>query len=291
MELRLENKGKISVLYLDKINVILGKNQSGKTHKLKQLESIFNGNGNYALLNGVEITNGLFNVIHIHENRDLESEINIKSKSAFHMNVIKPFVTEEYESIRNYTEVFAESIKELFEKTNQSNYNYNLSSNNIRLDSKKVEKLETIIFEIISNIRHSKGSLEEFYLYQSLLQIMDGMNNVLLIDDIDRYLDQHTLTSYIEHLSRIDNLTIFITTKNKYTLDDLKITKYINEEFQTIDLSTIAKEEMYRKYQKMENSKLSLDNYILQNENFYSENDYNNFLNSNLIEILKKIKL
>lgn len=291
MELRIENKGNISVLYLDKVNVILGRNQSGKTYKLKQLESVFNGNGNYALLNGVEVTNGLFNVIHIHENRDLESEINIKSKSSFHMNVIKPFVTDEYESIKKYTEVFADSIKALYEQTYHTSFDYKLSSNNISLDSKKVEKLETIIFEIVSDVKHSKGSLEEFYFYQSLLQIKDGMNNILLIDDIDRYLDEDTLVSFLEYLNSIDNVTVFIATKNKYLLDTLKIPKFINEDFKIVDLNTIAKEEMYKKYQKLENNNLSLDNYILQSENFYTENDYKNYLNSNFVEILKKIKI
>lgn len=291
MELRIENKGNIAVVYLDKVNVILGGNQTGKTQKLKQFESIFKGNSDYALINGIEVGNGLFNVININENRDLEAEVSIKSKSSFHTNVIKPFVTEEYESISKYASMFTEKIQELLNNKSQAEFNYNLSNNSVQLDTKKVEKLETIIFELFSETRHSKGSLEEFYFYQALLQIKEGMNNILLIDDVDRYLDDVTLKKYVDYLNSIENVTIIITSKNKYILDTLKISKYINQDFKTIDLSTIAKEEMYKNFYEMENSNISLDNYILQSENFYSESDYNRYLNNNYLEILRKVEL
>lgn len=291
MELRIENKGNIAVVYLNKVNVILGSNQTGKTQKLKQLENIFKGNSDYALINGIEVGNGLFNVIHINENRDLEAEVGIKSKSSFHTNVIKPFVTEEYENISNYTAMFTEKIQELLNKNSQTEFNYNLSNNSVQLDTKKVEKLETIIFELFSDTKHSKGSLEEFYFYQALLQIKEEMNNIILIDDVDRYLDDVTLKKYIDYLNNIENVTIIITSKNKYILETLKITKYINQDFKIIDLSTIAKEEMYKNFYEMENSNISLDNYILQSENFYSESDYNRYLDNNYLEILRKVEL
>lgn len=291
MELRLENKGNISVLYLDKLNLILGNNQSGKTQKLKQLESIFNGNSNYALLNGVEVSNGLFNVIHIAENRDLESEIGIKSKSSFHTNIIKPFVNDEYEEIKKYVNDFATNIENMFNRSDKMNFSYSLSENNVQLNSKKVEKLETIIFELFSDIKHSKGSMEEFYFYQSLLQLKEGVNNIILIDDVDRYLDNKVLYEFIENIMQNDNLTIILTSKNKYILDTLNVTKYIDSDFNTIELLPIAKQEFYSEFHKIEKSNISLDNYIMQSENFYSKSDYKNYLNKHMLEILKKIEL
>lgn len=291
MELRLENKGNISVVYLDKINIILGGNKSGKTQKLNKLEEIFKGNSDYALVNGVEVNNGLYNVIHIKDNRDIDAEVQLQAKSSFHTNVIKPLMNNNYESVTQAVNQFTESINIILEENDNLKYNYSLSKNNVAVSTKKLEKLETILFELYTSDKHSMGSKEEFYFYQSLANIKDGINNILLIDDVDRYLDSKAIERFIDTLNKRINVTLVVTTKNKYLLQELKQSRYIDKEFNLVDLLPIAKEQMFRNFHKMEESNISMDNYILQNESFYSENEYAKYLNSNFLKILGKINI
>lgn len=291
MELRLENKGNISVVYLDKINIILGGNKSGKTQKLNKLEEIFKGNSDYALVNGVEVNNGLYNVIHIKDNRDIDAEVQLQAKSSFHTNVIKPLMNNNDESVTHAVNQFTESINNILEENDNLKYNYSLSKNNVAVSTKKLEKLETILFELYTSDKHSMGSKEEFYFYQSLANIKDGINNILLIDDVDRYLDSKAIERFIDTLNKRINVTLVVTTKNKYLLQELKQSRYIDKEFNLVDLLPIAKEQMFRNFHKMEESNISMDNYILQNESFYSENEYAKYLNSNFLKILGKINI
>lgn len=291
MELRLENKGNISVVHLEKINIILGGNKSGKTQKLNKLEEIFKGNSDYALVNGVEVNNGLYNIVHIKDNRDIDAEVQLKAKSSFHTNVIKPLMNNNYESLTQAVNQFTSSVTNILKEDDNLQYDYLLSSNSVTVSSKKLEKLETILFELYTNDKHSMSSKEEFYFYQALSNIKEGINNIVLIDDIDRYLDSKTILKFIDIFNLKKNVTLILTTKNKYLLYDLKQSKYINKEFNLVDLLPIAKNQMFEKYHKLEKSNISIDSYILQSESFYSENEYKNYLKSNFLEILEKINI
>lgn len=291
MELRLENKGNISVVHLEKINIILGGNKSGKTRKLNKLEEIFKGNSDYALVNGVEVNNGLYNIVHIKDTRDIDAEVQLKAKSSFHTNVIKPLMNNNYESLTQAVNQFTSSVTNILKEDDNLQYDYLLSSNSVTVSSKKLEKLETILFELYTNDKHSMSSKEEFYFYQVLSNIKEGINNIVLIDDIDRYLDSKTILKFIDILNLRKNVTLILTTKNKYLLYDLKQSKYINKEFNLVDLLPIAKNQMFEKYHKLEESNISIDSYILQSESFYSENEYKNYLKSNFLEILEKINI
>ncbi|WOO89589.1 hypothetical protein R2F61_02460 [Mollicutes bacterium LVI A0078] len=291
MELRIENNGNIRVINFGKVNLILGANKSGKTQKLEKLNEVFNGNSDYALINGVEVNNGLYNVVYLKENRDIEAEIQIKAKSAFHMNVVKPLVNNNYNQLKQFTEEFASNLSSILEEQHNIIYDYPLSNNEIAVNTKKLEKLETILFEIYSGDKHSMGSKEEFYFYQTLANLKEGINNIILIDDIDRYLDSNVILKFIEFIIKRKDTTIVMTSKNKYLLYELQLLKYIDKNFNVIDLLPIAKETMFDRYHKMEKSNLSLDNYIIQSENFYSETDYNSFMEEHFLEILKKIEM
>ncbi len=291
MELRIENNGNVSIFYLDKVNLILGGNKSGKTKKLQKLNEVFNGNSDYALVNGVEVNNGLYNVVYIKENRDIEAEVQIKAKSAFHMNVIKPLVNNNYEQVTDLVNEFSNNINTILYENDDLNYKYALSDNTITVNSKKLEKLETILFEIYSSDKHSMGSKEEFYFYQALSNLKDGVNNIILIDDVDRYLDSNVLTKFIEHIKERQDTTVVITSKNKYILYELNLISYIDKEFNLVDMVPLAKELMFKEYHQLEKSNISLDNYILQSETFYSKSDYKKFLENNYLKILKKIDL
>ncbi len=291
MELRLENNGNISVIYLDKINLVLGSNKSGKTQKLNKLNEIFSGNSDYALVNGVEVNNGLYNVVYIKDNRDIDAEVEIKAKSAFHMNVIKPLVNNNYELLNQYLNDFSNGVSSILETNNKLEYRYSLSNSEVRVNSKKMEKLETLLFEIYAEDKHSMSSKEEFYFYQALSNLKDGINNILLIDDIDRYLDSKVLITFFEYLNERTDTTIIMASKNKYLLYELGITKYINKHFNTVELLPLAKRAMFESYRELEKSNVTLDSYVLQSESFYSENDYNKFLETNYLEILKKINI
>lgn len=291
MELRIEEKGNISVVYLDKINLILGANKSGKTRKLDKLNEVFKGNSDYALINGVEVNNGIFNVIYIRENRDIESEIEIKSKSAFHMNVVKPLVNNNSEKLIHLIEEFSNGVNDILKEESNKDFNYELSDNYIATNSKKLEKLETILFEISSTEKHSMGSKEEFYFYQALLNLKEGINNIILIDDTDRYLDSQILAKFLQVIESRNDTTIIMSSKNKYLLYDLSLYKYIDSKLKTIELEPIAKELMFDEFRKLDNSNISLDSYILQNDNFYSKSDYKQFLKVNFMKILEKITI
>lgn len=290
MELRLENDGNISLIYLEKMNLILGRNKSGKTKKLNKLNEVFNGNSDYALINGVDVNNGLYNIVYINENRDIDSEVQLKAKSAFHTNVIKPLVNNNYELITQYVNEFTSSINTILED-DTLNYNYALSDNDVSVDSKKLEKLETILFEIHTRDKHSMGSKEEFYFYQALFNLKDGINNIVLIDDVDRYLDSKVLIKFLDYLNQRNDVTIIMSTKNKYLLFELGLIKYIDDKLNVVDLEPIAKQLMFECYHNLENSNISIDSYILQNESFYSKSDYDKFLKNNYLEILQKIEL
>ncbi|WOO87872.1 hypothetical protein RZE82_02805 [Mollicutes bacterium LVI A0039] len=289
MELRLEYKGKVSTVNLDKINLIYGRNKTGKTEALKLLVESFKGNLNYSLINGMDIPHGMFNVIFIEDTRDIDAEVGLKAKSNFHNYIVKRFINEEYDLLKKLTQNFAGEVNEALVHFEPNQYKYALSDNKISINSKKLEKLETILFELISLDQHSMSSKEEFYFYQCLDQVKDGMQNILVIDDVDRYLDSNVLAKFIKHVSSFENLTILITSKNKYLINDLILTKYIDPNLNVVDLVPFAKEEMFRVFLEKEEVNTSLDKYIMLNEKFYEKNDYEKHLKDNCLKIIEKI--
>ncbi len=291
MEVRTEYNGNIRYVILEKINIILGDNCSGKTLLTNFLESGFSADEKYFQVNGVEVSNALFNVIYIDENRDVESEIGLKSKGAFNKKVLKPFICDYDEELNELVSKLKEDVQTLIDEK-KLEFNYPISNHNIALNSKKVSKLETILFELVSSAPVTASVKEEFYIYQQLSNITNECHNIVIIDDLDRHLDYTSIEKLIEYLENYDNITMIATTSNKYLLPEMGIFEYIDTDFNEHKLMDQIKREMFEKYLKEENANVTLDNYILQNEEFYSEKDYKSYLINNINRFLfEKVEL
>lgn len=285
MEVRTEYNENIRLVGLEKINVILGNNCSGKTKLCNFLDSGFSSDEKYFQVNGVKVSNSLFNVIYIKEDRDVDAEIGLKTKAAFTRNILKPFINNYSGEILDLVDNFKEEIDTLIDNENL-NYEYPISKHKIELDSKKLSKLETVLFEVVSTAPTTASVKEEFYIYQQLSNMSNECHNILIVDDIDRHLDYINIEKLLKYLKEIDNLTIIVSTSNKYLMPEIGIFEYIDTDFNEHKLLDQIKGEMFEKYLNEENSNVTLDNYILQNEEFYSEKDYKKYLMNNINRFL-----
>lgn len=287
MKITLEIDKKFKTLDFKQFNLLLGKNGSGKTILLNQIKKGFEGKDNNFLYNGITPPINLFNIIYIGEERDLEAEVELKAKSYIKTKIIKEFINNNMEEISELSDEYLQAMSKLFEKNKE--FNYILSKGNICFTDTNLNKLESLILELLFEDKLSKSAKEEFYFRIRLENLDKERYNLILIDNLNRYLDNNIIKDIFDKLP--DNVYVIATSKDKYLLDDIEFNKVYGSEYQEITLIKEAKINLFKEYLQKENINKTLDDYILENEEFFNEKDYKKYFLENKIKILKELKL
>ncbi len=287
MEIQLEINNNLRKINLKSINLILGNNCSGKTTILNTIKSGLDGKEDIFMINGINCAKGMFEYIYIDENRDLEGEMHLKAKSYIHQKKLKDILLENEDQIAEITNNYIQQINQIF--TNEK-YQYIHSQLQLGINEEKTKKLENIIFQLSDIDNISMATKEEFYIKQRLEDIKLKKINLVIIDDIDRYLDTHIISDIINTL-KDENITVIFTSKNKYLLHEIEVNKIFNTKLKEIKLLELAKVKMFSKYLEKENINMTLDDYILKNNDIFYEEDYQKYLKKEKKSLINELEL
>ncbi len=287
MEIQLKIKDNYKKIYLDKYNIILGSNATGKTNILNTIVRGLEGKEEYFLINGINISKGMYDFIYIDENRDIDGELTMKSKSYIKNKKIKLLILNKEDHVSEITNDYIERMNRIFA---EEEYNYLHSQTKLVIDNNKMNKLDNIILELLNSEQLSKGAKEEFYIMQRLQQVNNELNTIVIIDDIDRYLDNKTIYNILE-IMKLKNIKLICSTKNKYILNEIKFNKIFDVFLNEIKLEELSKINMFKKYYKEEITSLTFDDYIMQNEELFLKNDYETHLKKEKINIISDLKI
>lgn len=287
MEIQLKINENYKKIYLDKYNVVLGSNDTGKTNILNTIVRGLEGKEEYFLINGINVSKGMYDFVYIDENRDIDGEVALKSKSYIKDKKIKALILKNEEQVREITNDYIEKMSQIFL---EEEYNYLHSQTKIVIDNNKMNKLDNIILELLNSSELSKGAKEEFYIVQRLQEVNKEVRTVVIIDDIDRYLDNKTIYNILE-MSELENIKLICSSKNKYILNEISFNKIFDTFLNEVKLEELAKINMFKKYYKEEGTNLTFDDYIMQNEEFFLKNDYETYLKKEKLNIISDLKI
>lgn len=287
MEIKLKLNNNYKKINIEKFNIILGNNCSGKTGILNTIYKGLEGKEEYFLINGINVSRGMYEFCYIDEHRDIDAEIQLKTKSHIKDKVIKSIILNNEEYIEKIVEEYIDKLKILLQ---EEKYQYLHSNTKLDINENKMKKLDSILFYLLDIENMSKSSKEEFYFMQRLNSIEDEVMTIILIDDIDRYLDNKTIENIFSILEN-KNIKIICTSKNKYILNDINFNKIFNTKLEEIKLLDLAKFNMFTKYHQEEKSNLTLDDYIMINNEFFLNKDYERYLLEEKINIISKLKV
>ncbi|MFV0505003.1 MAG: hypothetical protein ACK5LT_13715 [Lachnospirales bacterium] len=282
MNIKISYKGTIKNIDFGNINLILGRNGSGKTSIIEHLIEGLNGEAEFCTVDGLKPTKNDFNIIYIDAKRDLDSEVALKAKSNFQKNIFKNLLINHGDELEEITKKFIVEVNNLLE--DDLGYNYNLSQGKIKISSRNVKKLDTVLFELEIN-SNSQSAYEEFYIRQHMSSLNKDKYTFIFIDDIDRYLDYDVIQSIFKTIPR-KNCCIICTTNKKSILYDVEFSFICNTRLEIIDLMEKSKLVLFKEYLQSENIKMTLDDYIMQNEHLYYDNDYFDFFQKNKEKVI-----
>ena len=286
MELQITYDGNIKKIILGKTNMILGLNNTGKTRLCEILTDALRGAKEHCYMNGQTIQKGMFNVIFITDDRDLKSEAELKLKSVIQSKVLKEFISENDDKINIISNEFLKAVQILFD---ERSYPYLLSHTKLCLDAAKLEKLQSIIFDLEGREQMSQSAMEEFYLRQRIDSLDNSVHNFVVIDNIDQYLDSITLSKLLLEYKDKKNLSIVATAKNQFILEYVNIENIYLTNLKKVSLLEEAKIQLFDQLIKKEQYNATLDDFIMEYETFFKESDYIRHLNEEKLKILSKI--
>lgn len=290
MEIKFMYKNKVVKIELGSKNIILGLNSSGKSLFCDAINNGFKGNEDYFVVNGLDNIKGIFNVIYLDENRNSDLEVELKSGSIIQKEIIKKFLFNNEEELHFLSTEFTKNVTLLLEKECSTNYKFLLSESNLSTTTKKVSKLDSVIFDLLFKEKNSKSAKEEFLFMKNLNKLSADVHNVLVIDNIDQSLDFNTINHFFSQ-DELSNVTIICTSKNKYILNDVKFDFIYNSSLTKIELLEEAKLMLFKSLLKKEETNYTVDDYVLLNEELYLEKDYKNYLKKNLEKIINSLKI
>lgn len=288
MNIILKKDNNISNVEFGKLNLILGKNNSGKTSILNLLNKALLGDIENTTINGLKPSKSTFNIIFIEEDRNLEEEVGLKSKSTFYKKKLMTYYMEQEEEFDKITSEYIFKMKELFENE-KFQYKYKLSNSKLTINHEKIEKLNNILFNLDFDFK-SMSSKEEFYIRQKIQPIANNKYTFILIDDLDRYLDYEIINTILNNICNMEKTSLICTSNKKAILYDCSFSSIHNTNLEKINIMEEAKLSIFKEYIKKENTSKTLDDYIMENEYLFTDEDFKSFFQKNKEKVINQLK-